>query len=168
MLPSISVQHLRVGLLLSAIAVLLGFVMGAVFGVAEDGIKAGLLADAQGAAAEADVRPLADKSFSYLKRAHMHWGGIGTATLALTLLVALAGSPGRAAHWASSASGLGALTYPGAWLAAGFLAPGRGSTSAAKKLLEPWFTLSAALVLVGSIALVVLFAMTVFRKRAGD
>jgi len=131
-----------VGLLLALLGILFGFVLGGVFGAAEDSLKGYL--QAQGEAAltsayggdEAAMEAVVTKSWSYFKRAHMHGGAIGTSSVALILMLILLCRPGKLASTAAIASGLGAVVYPVFWLWAGAIAPGMGSTGAAKEALE--------------------------------
>lgn len=123
-------------------AIFLGFGMGAVFGAAEDGVKKKLEASAaavfetiyksDAAAKDAVLK----KSWDYLKRAHMHWGAIGSASLSCVLALVLFCRPGRCVNAAALLLGLGALVYPLFWLLAGLNAPGLGGTGAAKKMFE--------------------------------
>ena len=131
-----------VGLCLAMLGILFGFVLGGVFGAAEDSLKGYL--QAQGEAAltsayggdEAAMEAVVTKSWSYFKRAHMHGGAIGTSSVALILMLILLCRPGKLASTAAIASGLGAVLYPVFWLWAGAIAPGMGSTGAAKEALE--------------------------------
>ncbi|MBL8863813.1 MAG: hypothetical protein JNK02_17620 [Planctomycetes bacterium] len=156
MTPSIAdgLRDMRVGVLLSLCALLFGFGMGGVFGAFEDSLKGGLEADAQavlearygGDAAKS--KAVVDKAWSYYKRAHMHGGGIGAATLAVILVLAGARANPKHSRIAAWALGFGALGYPIFWLLAGQRAPGLGSTGAAKESLE-WLAIptSGALLL---------------------
>ncbi|MEZ4266595.1 MAG: hypothetical protein R3F39_09475 [Myxococcota bacterium] len=140
---------LLAGVVLSLCALLFGFGMGGAFGAAEDSIKGNLESSAsavlatvyEGDQAKADA--VVSKSWSYLKRAHMHAGGIGAAALAMVLLLALLGPPTRATRLVALALGLGAVLYPLFWLLAGLKAPGLGSTGAAKDALE-WLAIPGA------------------------
>ena len=131
-----------VGLCLAMLGILFGFVLGGVFGAAEDSLKGYL--QAQGEAAltsayggdEAAMEAVVTKSWSYFKRAHMHGGAIGTSSVALILMLILLCRPGKLASTAAIASGVGAVLYPVFWLWAGAIAPGMGSTGAAKEALE--------------------------------
>lgn len=133
---------LRVGVLLAMLAVFAGFALGAVFGAAEDDLKGGLNASAQAVldtaydGDPAKAKAVVDKAWSYYKRAHLHWGGLGAAALAAILTLAALGRPGRMSVAAAWAMGVGSIGYPTYWLLAGYRAPGMGSTAAAKASLE--------------------------------
>jgi hypothetical protein len=158
-------------LLLSLIAVLSGFALGGVFGAFEEELKAGLAQSAESALAEAYAGDAAaaaqvvEKAWVYYQRAHLHWGGIGAATLAVSLLLAIAAGPSLAARLASLAMGLGALAYPAYWLLAGRTAPRLGGTGAAKASLQ-WLALpSAGLLLLGTAVAIVLLSARLFGSR---
>lgn len=130
------------GILLALLAILFGFGLGIAFGAAEDTLKKAL-ADSGAAVLDSvyggdseKMDAVVSKSWSYLKRAHLHAGAIGTSALATALLLFLIGTPGKLERWSSSAFGAGALLYSIFWCAAGFLAPGLGGTSQAKESLE--------------------------------
>jgi len=154
--PSIAdgLRDMRVGVLLSLLGLLFGFGMGGVFGAFEDPLKAGLQADANAALETryggdaAQAKAVVDKSWTYYKRAHMHGGGIGAATLAVVLVMAGVRAKRSLSRVAAIGLGVGALGYPIFWLLAGMRAPGLGSTGAAKDSLE-WLAIptSGALLL---------------------
>lgn len=130
------------GACLSLLAILFGFSLGGAFGAVEDAFKARLAASGNAvletvykgdaAAKDAVVR----KSWDYLIRAHLHAGAIGTASLASIAMLILVCPLTVPAQLSAAAFGAGALVYSGFWLLAGFMAPGLGSTGAAKKALE--------------------------------
>ena len=80
-------RSMAVGVCLALLAILLGFVMGGVFGAVESSIKKHL--DDAGAAVlhtvyQGDVAAkdaVVKKSWDYLKRAHLHGGAIGSAAV---------------------------------------------------------------------------------------
>ena len=153
------------GLLLAVAAVLFGFGMGIVFGLNEDVIKDKLAGDAAAVTATAyagdatAAKAVVDKSWSYMQRAHLHGGSIGTAAIGLIVVLVLLGTPALTTRILSLALGLGALGYSVFWLWAGFRAPGMGSTGAAKESLS-WLAMpSSGMVLVATAA--------VFSWRAG-
>lgn len=130
------------GVVFSVSAILLGFGMGAVFGGAEDKLKKNLNVSADAvfetvyardaAAKEAVVK----KAWDYFKRAHMHWGAIGSASLSCIAVLILLCRPGVSVNAVAVLLGAGALIYPLFWLLAGIYAPALGSTGAAKKMFE--------------------------------
>jgi hypothetical protein len=158
---STQLRALWPGAILALLAILFGFGLGGAFGAAEDSLKGGLRASADavfetvyaGDAARRDA--VVKKSWSYMKRAHLHGGAIGAAALASVLLLALLGPPGWLEQLSAFAFGAGALLYAVFWLSAGLTAPGLGSTHDAKEALG-WLAIPgsglAILGLVGTIA----------------
>lgn len=144
------------GAVLSLVSILFGFSLGGAFGAVEDSLKARLAASGNAAletvykgdaaAKDAVVR----KSWDYLIRAHLHAGAIGTASLASIATMVLLCPLTLPAQVSAVAFGSGALVYSGFWLLAGFMAPGMGSTGAAKKALEVVAIPGAGLVLLGA------------------
>jgi len=135
------IENLRPGAVLALLAILLGFGMGGTFGAAEDSIKGRLASSGEavtdtvygGDTAKRDA--VVSKSWSYMKRAHLHSGAIGAAALAAIAILALMGSGGTTDRLASIAFGAGAILYGLFWLFAALAAPGLGSTGAAKESL---------------------------------
>ena len=162
-------RPLSVGIVLSLFAVLLGFGLGGAFGAAEDSFKGNLKESAAavldttygGDQAKADA--VVSKSWSYLKRAHLHAGAIGTAALVMVMLLAMLGPPTRTTQVVSVALGLGSILYPVFWLLAGFKAPGLGGTGAAKDALE-WLAIpGAGALLLGTLGTLILTSLAVIR-----
>ncbi|MCB9536692.1 MAG: hypothetical protein H6704_10600 [Myxococcales bacterium] len=137
------------GLVLAILTVLFGQGLGLTFGVAEDRIKDRLKGDAAAvletvyAGDQAKADAVTSKAWSYMKRAHLHAGGMGTTALALATLVALLGVGALATRLVGVGLGLGGLGYSVFWMWAGFRAPGLGSTGAAKASLE-WLAMPSA------------------------
>ena len=153
------------GLILAVLTMLFGQGMGIVFGANEDAIKDRLKDSAAEVritiyhGEDAAIKAVLDKSWAYMKRSHLHAGGMGTSALALTLLVGMLG----VSRWVNTAIGValgaGGLGYSIFWMWAGFRAPALGSTAAAKHSLE-WLAIpsSAAFVLATLAVLVLLVA----------
>lgn len=150
--PRLTVDLLRAalpGLALAVFTVLFGFAMGGLFGLNEDLIKDRLAASAaavtvtvyQGDAAAAE--PVIAKSWEYMQRAHLHGGAIGTAAIGMIVVLLLIGSAPRTVRIVGLALGVGALGYSVFWMWAGFIAPGLGSTGAAKESLR-WLAMPSA------------------------
>jgi hypothetical protein len=170
---SLGLRSQRAGLLLSLIAILSGFALGGVFGAFEEGLKAGLDESARKVLAEtyagdpAAARTVVEGSWTYYQRAHLHWGAIGAASLAVSLLLAAVVGPSLGARLASTAMGLGALVYPMSWLLAGRSAPKLGSTGAATDALR-WLSVpGGALLLAGAAGSVVLLSARLYGSRPG-
>ena len=167
---------LRIGILFALLTLCYGFALGAAFGAAEDVIKGRLSAGGQSylsqldtataAAQKGKVEATIKKSWSYMKRAHLHANGLGTAALSLILLLSLLTAGETTKRLVAAALGVGALGYSMFWMFAGLRAPGLGSTHAAKESLE-WFAIpSSALCLLGLAAVLVLFTRTAFLRSS--
>lgn len=161
----------RLGLALALLSILLGFALGGAFGLNEDAVKGHLAASAEAVrdgvyrGDEAAMRSVLDKSWSYLKRAHLHLGSIGTAALAQSLLLVLL-PIGRVLREVTSAMlGVGAFGYGLFWLLAGLRAPGLGGTGAAKESLAWLAQPSAALCLLGTLLTIYALATSVRASR---
>ena len=107
-------------------------------------------------------KKVVSKSWSYMKRAHLHGGVLGGSSVALILLLALLGTPGRLEQTASVLLGGGSLAYGLFWMLAGFTAPGLGSTGAAKDALEWLAVPSAGGLLIGLGIVVVMTSKRLF------
>ena len=146
------------GLTIAILTVLFGFAMGGIFGLNEDLIKDRLAGSAAAVATTvyhgdpAGPEPVVTKSWEYMQRAHLHGGGIGTAAIGMILVMLLIGTAPRTIRVVSLALGAGALGYAVFWMAAGFLAPGLGSTGAAKESLRWLAVPSAGALLLGTTA----------------
>jgi hypothetical protein len=159
------------GLLFGILTLLFGFGLGVAFGLNEDAIKGRLKASAAAAretvykSDDAAIKPVLDKSWTYMQRAHLHAGGLGTNAIALTLLACLLSASPAVTRIIGLALGLGGLGYSVYWMWAGFLAPGLGSTSAAKESLK-WLAMpSSGAVVLGTLGVAVLVVAALARKR---
>lgn len=172
MLPHFeSLRPLRIGIVLALLALVLGFGLGAAFGVLEDDLKGHLAAEGRavldtvyGGDANA-LKSVTDKAWVYLQRAHLHANGLGTTSLVLILLLAALPAGVRAKSATSCALGLGALGYGLYWLLAGLRAPRLGGTGAAKESLE-WLAIpSVAFCALGLTAVLFLSLRAYFTAR---
>jgi len=176
-----SLAAVRFGLVLSLVAVVYGWSLGAVFGFAEYRIREGFVASANArmdlylasshgdaAAAQAAIRKVDETAWRYLLRAHLHAGGIGALALGMSVVLAMLAVPGA---WKSATSlllGVGAVGYPLFWMLAGWMAPGMGSAKVAKEALRWLAVPSAGCLLVGGVLTLVLVAYDLFRAGARD
>lgn len=161
-------RETRWGVALSLLTILFGFGMGIAFGLAEDSMKGKLAARAAASidlygGDEAKSKAVVEKSWTYLKRAHLHGGAIGSVALGCTLLLASLSRPSRRVRGVlSGVLGGAGLAYAIFWLAAGFRAPGLGGTGPAKESLA-WLGMpSSGLLAVGLLAVVVLAVWELF------
>jgi hypothetical protein len=153
--PNDNMKPLLPGATLALLSILFGFLLGGLFGAAEDSIKGRLSASADSVfdtvydGDEARRDKIVAKSWTYLKRAHLHGGAIGATALASIVLLGLLGGVGALERFSSLAFGGGALLYAVFWLVAGFTAPGLGSTGEAKEALSFLAIPGAGLCLLG-------------------
>lgn len=152
------------GLVFAVLTILCGQGMGIVFGLNEDIIKsrlkasAGEVRDTVYKGDDTAIKAVLDKSWSYMHRAHLHAGGMGTTALALSVLLGLLGTSRLVTAAISAGLGAGGLCYSLFWMWAGFRAPALGGTGAAKKSLA-WLAEPSAGVFVlataGALALLI-------------
>jgi len=159
------------GLFFGVLTLLFGFGLGVAFGLDEDLIKGRLKASASAVretvykSDDAAIKPVLDKSWTYMQRAHLHAGALGANAVALTLLVCLLGGSPTVTRAIGLALGLGGLGYSVYWMWAGFLAPGLGSTGAAKESLK-WLAMpSSGAVVLGTLGVAVLIITSLARSR---
>jgi len=159
------------GLLLAVMTLLFGFGLGVVFGLNEEAITSRLAASAAAAPASvyhgdpAAIKAVLSKSWAYMQRAHLHAGSLGTAAIALTVVVLLLGARPLVLRAISLGLGAGGFGYSIFWVWAGARAPGLGSTGAAKESLS-WLAIpSSGLVVASTFAVGVLLVMAIVRRR---
>jgi hypothetical protein len=163
-------RGMRVGALLSLLTLPLGFSLGAIFGLFEDALKGGFEKTAlQTFEAEADPQAaaarLAGRSWSYLKRSHLHANGLGTSALAMILLSAGMTSGAGWKRLTAYLLGIGALGYSTFWMLAAFRAPALGGTDLAKESLS-WLAMPTAVCCLVGLALVLTMVVNTLFRRA--
>jgi len=158
------------GMFFAVITLLFGFGVGIIFGLNEDLIKDKLRSSAVEVKESvylgdpSAMQPILDKSWTYMKRAHLHAGGLGATSIGLILLVCHLGTLPVVSRSISLALGLGSLGYSVFWLWAGFRAPVLGSTGAAKESLK-WLAMpTSGAVVVATAAVAVLLLVIIFRR----
>jgi hypothetical protein len=166
----IQLRNVRWGLILALAAILLGFSMGGAFGLMEDTLKGGLKADAEAVLetvyrGDADqLKKTVDKSWAYFQRAHLHWGALGTAALAMILLLAHLDIRPLFKSAVSLMLGAGAVGYGFFWVIAGSRAPGLGGTGLAKESLA-WLGMpSSGMCMVGALLVLAFSVRALFRR----
>jgi len=151
---------MRIGVLLALLTLLMGFGLGALFGLAEDSIKGGFLETAKltltDSATDLDqeARSLTGRAWTYMKRSHLHANGLGTSALAMILLMTLLPAGETLKKVTSLLLGLGALGYSSFWLLAAQRTPALGSTGAAKESLR-WLAMPSSAACVVGLVLVI-------------
>jgi len=168
---TLDLGSVRIGIVLALLTLLYGFGLGGAFGAFEDNIKGSLAASAEEVKStvyqgdEAAMKKITAKSWTYMKRAHLHANGLGTAALAIIFVLAGTRASKRVRGVISTALGLGALGYASFWMFAALTAPALGSTHDAKEALS-WLAIpSAGLCILGLVAVLVLFARDHFMDR---
>jgi len=162
----------RIGILLSILTLLFGFVLGGLFGAIESKIKGHLKAEAQivfDTVYKGDsvkMKKVTDKSWVYFKRAHLHANGLGAISLASILVLMFMPATMLLKKLTAILLGLGSLGYSLFWMFAALKAPGLGSTGAAKDALAFLAIPSAGICIIGliSVLLIVLKAVCCTRN----
>jgi len=131
-----------VDLLLAVLTLLLGQSMGIFFGLNEDLIKSHLSADATEVQNtiyqdnQVAMKAVLTKSWTYMPRAHLHAGGMGTTAVALILVLCVFGASRVVTTLISLALGESGLGYSIFWMWAGLRSPALEGTGAAEESLE--------------------------------
>lgn len=161
---------MKIGALLALLTLLLGFGLGAVFGLAEDTIKDRFLETAKDTLAssaddpEQAARSLTGRAWTYMKRSHLHANGLGTSALAMILLMMFLPAGETLKKVTSLLLGIGALGYSTFWLLAAQRTPALGSTGAAKESLR-WLAMPTSAFLLVGLLLVIWMAIASRRSR---
>ncbi len=143
------------GIIFALLTILIGFGLGGIFGAAEDSVISYLKESTEpvfesvykGSIKKRNA--IVNKSWTYLQRAHLHGGAIGTTALSCILLLALSGRAGLVEKITATAFGTGALLYTVFWLLAALKAPVLGNTGEAKEALNIIAIPGAVLCLLG-------------------
>ncbi len=160
--------HIRYGIGIALVAILFGGLLGLSFGCCEDSIKGNLRASAD---AVLDKHYSGDpnkavktvsKSWVYFKRAHLHSQTMGVLAIVFALLTALLNFQPKLQLGISLLSGVGSLGYGVFWLLAAMLAPGMGSTHAAKEAVGLIAQLSGGAFFVSGVTLFGLVFLKLF------
>jgi len=155
-------------------AILFGGLMGLSFGCCEDTIKNTLKAGAKEALSgvykgdQAKADKVVKKAWVYMKRAHLHSQTMGVISIAFSLLVAWLNFSALVQMGVSLLSGLGSLGYGFFWMVSGYLAPGMGSTGAAKESVGLIAQASGGAFFVAGVTLFGLVVYKMFIKPAAE
>lgn len=159
-----------VGMTFALLTIMYGQGMGIFFGVNEDAIKHQLKSSAMEVREtvykgnDAALKTVLDNSWNYMKRAHLHAGGMGTTAFALMIALGLLGTSRRVTLILGLALGGGGLGYSLYWMFAGFRAPGLGSTGAAKESLK-WLAMPTSGMFVLATLTVLVLLVGALRSR---
>ena len=160
-----------IGLVFAVLTILFGQGLGVVFGLNEDAIKDRLKASATEVidsvykGNEEAIKPVLDKSWSYMQRAHLHAGAMGTTALCLIILVCLLGTTRLITIATGIGLGVGGFGYSVFWMLAGFRAPGLGSTGAAKESLKLLAMPSSGAFVLSTVVVLCLLIFTFIRRQ---
>jgi len=173
---SVCRKMVHLGLVFALFSILFGFSLGIFFGVAEDSLKnilaesADLVFDEVYFNNKEKQSEVLSKSWSYLKRAHMHSGAIGASALASIACVAIFSVRplGVFAGLSSLLFGFGGFVYGIFWLSAGFIAPSLGSTSLAKEYYEILGMLGGGSATLGVLGLLLVVLFELFRLKESN
>ncbi len=165
------IKVVRIGILLSLLTLLFGFVLGGLFGAIESKIKGHLKEEAQAVfdtvykGDSVKMKKITDKSWVYFKRAHLHASGLGALSLATILLLMHMQTTLILKKHTAIFLGLGAFGYSLFWMFAALKAPRFGSTGAAKEVLSFLAIPSAGMCIIGLISVLIIFLKTVCCTR---
>lgn len=164
-----NLQIVSWGLVLAVLTIFYGQAMGIVFGLNEAAIKNDLKCSASEVVEsvyqgdKAVMHAVTAKSWSYMKRSHLHAGGMGTTAVCLIILACLLAPSRRLLQAVSVGLGAGGFGYSIFWMWAGFRAPRLGGTGLAKESLQ-WLAMpSSAVFVLATVA--VLFLLLAFALR---
>jgi hypothetical protein len=163
---TIDFSHIKYGVILALIAILFGGSLGLSFGCCEHSLKDYLKHEASEALAtkykgdQAKADKVSKKSWVYYKRAHLHSQTMGVIAIAFSLIAAGLKFAPNIQMGVSILSGFGSLGYGIFWLLAGAMAPGMGSTGAAKEAVGLIAQLSGASFFIAG---VVVFGSVVYK-----
>ncbi len=166
--------YVKYGILISMVAILFGGSLGLSFGCCEDDVKGYLNAEADAVSVEKyegkqDKKDkVVKKAWVYMKRAHLHSQTMGVIAIAFSLLVAWLNFHPKIQLGVSLLSGLGSLGYGVFWLLAAALAPGMGSTHAAKEAVGLIAQASGGAFFVSGVTLFVVLSCRIFTCKRTD
>jgi hypothetical protein len=166
--------HVKYGILIAMIAILFGGLMGLSFGCCEDDVKGFLKAEAQSVSQEKyggvqeKMDKVTNKSWVYMKRAHLHSQTMGVIAIAFSLLVAWLNFNPKIQLGVSLLSGFGSLGYGVFWLLAALLAPSMGGTHAAKEAVGLIAQASGASFFVAGVTVFAVLAYKMFVSKQID
>ncbi|NIT55204.1 MAG: hypothetical protein GWN00_02825 [Aliifodinibius sp.] len=163
---------MKIGILLALLTLTYGFGLGGVFGAFEEDIKTHLKTKAQDVkdsiyhGDDDKIKSILDKSWVYFKRAHLHANGLGTASLAMILLLSFIQANDLFRKVTAIALGIGSLGYASFWMFAALKAPALGSTGAAKESLN-WLAVPTSFLCIGGLlAVLSKFVYQAFTSKA--
>ncbi len=131
-------KPVAIGVMFALCALLAGELHGLAFGAKEDAIKDIYKSTAEQNSATLGspekVQKAQDKAWHYLKRAHMHYMGLGAVSMVLIIFTGLSPASTFLKTVVSSAVGFGALVYPLFWTIVSFKTAAIGAHGAKEAL----------------------------------
>jgi hypothetical protein len=123
------------GLLISLLAIVVGTGLGMAFGVYEDQIKDGLVADVKAhpeihEPTPDNIKKQVGDGWRYFQRAHFHAQGLGALGVGIIVVLGLSWVSASVKKWVALATGVGALLYPFCWLLMGLRIGSMGKKAA--------------------------------------
>lgn len=167
----LEMTHIRYGVAVALVAILFGGMLGLSFGCCEDSIKDSLKASANAALEKhyggdtAKADKVVKKAWVYFKRAHLHSQTMGIIAIVFAFLTVALNFQPKLQLGISLLSGMGSLGYGVFWLLAAILAPGMGSTSAAKEAVGLIAQFSGGAFFVSGVALFVVAILKLFVQK---
>jgi hypothetical protein len=123
------------GLMMSFLAIVMGTGLGMAFGLYEDQIKDGLLADVKAhpqihEQTPDNIKRQVGDGWRYIQRAHFHAQGLGALGVGIIVVLGLSWVSAAVKKWLALATGVGALLYPFTWLLMGLRIGSMGKQAA--------------------------------------
>jgi hypothetical protein len=123
------------GLMMSFLAIVVGTGLGMAFGLYEDQIKDGLLADVKAhpqihEQTPDNIKRQVGDGWRYIQRAHFHAQGLGALGVGIIVVLGLSWVSAAVKKWLALATGVGALLYPFTWLLMGLRIGSMGKQAA--------------------------------------
>src|SRR3990172_7729666 len=123
------------GLMISFLAIVVGTGLGMAFGLYEDQIKDGLLADVKAhpqihEQTPDNIKRQVGDGWRYIQRAHFHAQGLGALGVGIIVVLGLTWVSASVKKWLALATGIGALLYPFTWLLMGLRIGSMGKKAA--------------------------------------
>lgn len=163
---------ITIGIVLSLLTIFSGFALGTAFGANEAGMKQALhdagdeVLDSVYGGDVARKDAVVAKAWTYLQRAHLHGGAIGTTALVSIALLILVCRPGVLANITAVSFGAGSMLYYAYWLAAGFQGPSVGDMHQVKESLDFLAIPGAGLCLLGVLGTLICVIIAAIRRPA--
>jgi hypothetical protein len=169
-MATIKIKPVAIGLIFALLSLFCGMLHGMAFGAKEESIKASLRDVAKSSPAlsgsKKKVKKAVRSGWKYLKRAHEHFMGLGTAGLALIIFIAISPAKDIIKTAVSTIVGAGMFLYPLFWTLTGIKTAEVGA-HAAKESLELLAQAGAGLSFIGLLG-TIFIAVTWIKSERTD